>query len=176
MPNNLTNTKILGSQRFAIPIRIIKKRIVFVILFVLFLHGLPNRTAGASEVRKMSLIQSVELALKNNQDLKLTQNSVQYSKLGVKKEKNDFLPQVSCTTSSGLNNDYGETGSNRDYYTLKTEVTTQLNLFKGFEDKAMACLKSALDLITADLALSTAALNGSKSSTAMICPLVTRSL
>ena len=112
------------------------KQIIFLVLIVLFLHIFFRGMAEASEIQKMSLVEAVELALKNNQDLKLAKNSVQYSKLTLKKEKNDYLPQVTGTANTALNNDYGQSGSNRDYYIQKAEVFTQLNLFKGFEDKA----------------------------------------
>ncbi len=116
--------------------RITNKQIIFLVLIVLFLHIFFRGTAEASEIQKMSLVEAVELALKNNQDLKLAKNSVQYSKLTLKKEKNDYLPQVTGTANTALNNDYGQSGSSRDYYIQRAEVFTQLNLFKGFEDKA----------------------------------------
>ena len=112
------------------------KQIVFLILIVLFLHVFSRGMAEASEIQKMSLVEAVELALKYNQDLKLAKNSVQYSKFTLEKEKNDYLPQVTGTVNTALNNDYGQSGSNQNYYTLRAEVFTQLNLFKGFEDKA----------------------------------------
>ena len=73
---------------------IMNKRNIFPVLIVLFLYAYSIGTAGASEIQKMSLVEAVELALKYNQDLKLAKNSVQYSKLTLKKEKNDYLPQV----------------------------------------------------------------------------------
>ena len=112
------------------------KQIVFLILIVLFVHVFPRGMAEASEIQKMSLVEAVELALKYNQDLKLAKNSVQYSKFTLEKEKNDYLPQVTGTVNTALNNEYGQSGSNQNYYTLRAQVYTQLNLFKGFEDKA----------------------------------------
>lgn len=112
------------------------EQIVFLILIILFLHGFSRGMAQASEIQKMSLVEAVELALKYNQDFKLAKNDVQYSKLTLKKEKNDYLPQVTGTVNTTLNNNYGQSGSGHDYYIPRAEVFTQLNLFKGFEDKA----------------------------------------
>ncbi len=136
MIKDLTKGNIRVIQRSVIPLWMINKQIIFLVLIVLFSHGFFRGIAGASEIQKMSLAQAVELALKNNQDLKLAKNSVQYSKLTLKKEKNDYLPQVTGTASTALKNDYGQSGSNRDYHILGAEASAQLNLFKGFEDKA----------------------------------------
>ncbi len=114
----------------------LNKQIIFLILIVLSLNVFPGGMTEASEAQKMSLVEAVELALKYNQDLKLAKNSVQYSKFTLEKEKNDYLPQVTGTVNTALNNDYGQSGSNRNYSTLRAEIFTQLNLFKGFEDKA----------------------------------------
>ncbi|MDY0222963.1 MAG: hypothetical protein RBR67_17670 [Desulfobacterium sp.] len=81
-------------------------QIVFLILIVLFLHVFSRGMAEASETQKMSLVEAVELALKYNQDLKLAKNSVQYSKFTLEKEKNDYLPQVTGTVNTALNNDF----------------------------------------------------------------------
>lgn len=112
------------------------KQIVFLILIVLFVHVFSRGMAEGSEIQKMSLVEAVELALKYNQDLKLAKNSVQYSKFTLKKEKNDYLPQVTGTVNTVFNNASWQSGSTQNYYTLRAEVVTQLNLFKGFEDKA----------------------------------------
>lgn len=112
------------------------KQIVFLILIVLFVPVFSRGMAAASEIQTMSLVEAVELALKYNQDLKLAKNSVQYSKFTLEKEKNDYLPLVTGTVNTVFNNDCWQSGSNQNYYTLGAEVSTQLNLFKGFEDKA----------------------------------------
>ncbi|WP_300462164.1 TolC family protein [Desulfobacula sp.] len=112
------------------------KQIVFFLLIALFLHVFSQGVAEASEVQKISLVEAIELALKNNQDLKLAKNNVQYSMLALKKEKNDYLPQITGIANTALNNNYGQSGLNHDYYTQGAEVFSQLNLFKGFDDKA----------------------------------------
>ena len=124
------------------------KQIVFLILIALFFHVFSRGMAGASEIQKMSLVEAVELALKYNQDLKLAKNIVQYSKLTLENEKNDYLPQVTGTVNTALNNEYGQSGSNQDYYIQRAEVFTQLNLFKGFEDRAS--LESARYILSSD--------------------------
>lgn len=117
---------------------------VCLILIVLFVSLFFQGMAQASEIQKMSLVEAVELALKYNQDLKLAKNDVQYSKLTLEKEKNDYLPQVTGTVNTTL----GQSGSNQNYHTLGAEVFTQLNLFKGFEDKAS--LESARYSLSSD--------------------------
>jgi outer membrane protein len=136
MIKNLTKGKIRVMQASAKLPWMMNKRNIFPVLIVLFLYACSIGTTEASEIQKMSLVEAVERALKYNQDLKLAKNSVQYSKLTLKKEKNDYLPQVTGAVNTALNNDYGQSGSNQDYYTLRAEVFTQLNLFKGFEDQA----------------------------------------
>ena len=131
-----TKGKIQAVKRFVVHSRMISRQIIFMLPVILLLYGFIIDTAEASEIRKMSLTQAVKTALKNNQDLKLAKNSVQYSKLTLKKEKNDYLPQVTGTAGTVLENDYGQSGSNPNYYTAGAEVSAQLNLFKGFEDEA----------------------------------------
>ena len=116
--------------------RMINRQIVFMVLVILFLYGFSLTTVEASEIKKMSMIQAVKIALKNNQDLKLAKNNVEYATLTLKKEKNDYLPQVTGTASTVLDKDYGQSGSNRNYYTAGAEVSAQLNIFKGFEDES----------------------------------------
>lgn len=112
------------------------KQIVFLVMIVLFFYIFFQGAAVASEVQKMSLVEAVELALKNNQDLKLAKNNVQYSRFTLDKEKNDYLPAITGIANTALNNAYGKSGLNHDYYTQGAEVFAQLNLFNGFADKA----------------------------------------
>lgn len=81
-------------------------QIVFLILIILFLSVFSRGMAEASEIQKMSLVEAVELALKYNQDLKLAKNDVQHSKFTLEKEQNDYLPQVTGTVNTALNNDF----------------------------------------------------------------------
>ncbi|SDU46060.1 TolC family protein [Desulfobacula phenolica] len=136
MIKDLTEEKIRVIRGFTISSWMTNKQIVFLVMIVLFLHVFSWEMAQASEIQKMSLVEAVELALKKKQDLKLAKNSVQYSMLLLKKEKNDYLPQVTGTANTTLNNNYGQSDANQDYYTQRAEVFAQLNLFKGFEDKA----------------------------------------
>ena len=133
---DLTEGKIQRIQGPASSLWMMSKQIIFLVMVVLFGHVLCQGVAEASEIRKMSLVEAVELALQNNQDLKLAKNNVQYSMLALKKEKNDYLPQITGIVNTTLKNNHGQSGSNHDYYTQGAEALFQLNLFKGFADKA----------------------------------------
>ncbi|MDA3786951.1 MAG: TolC family protein [Desulfobacula sp.] len=91
---------------------------------------------GASEIKKISIDQAVQLAVENNQDLKTAKNNVRYSTLTLEKEKNDFLPQVTGTINSRITSDYEQSASKRNSYTSDAGVAASLNLFNGFEDEA----------------------------------------
>jgi len=125
MRKDLTEGKIRVIQGSAIFPWMSNKQIIFLILIVLSLHVFPRGMAEASETQKMSLVEAVELALKNNQDLKLAKNNVQYSMLALQKEKNDYLPQITGISNTALNNNYGQSGLNQDYYTQRAEVFSQ---------------------------------------------------
>jgi len=112
------------------------KRFVFLGLIAFFLYGVCPGITGAFEVRKISLGQAVQLAVKNNQDLKTAKNNVRYSTLALEKEKNDYLPLVTGTLNTSLKSDYGQSGSDRNAYAADAGVAVSLNLFNGFEDGA----------------------------------------
>lgn len=111
-------------------------KIIFICLVALFLCGVCPGITGAFENREISLTQAVLLAVGNNQDLKTAKNNVRYSTLTLEKEKNDYLPQVTATLSTGLNSNYGDSGSDRSAYAGDAGLNVSLNLFNGFEDEA----------------------------------------
>jgi outer membrane protein len=121
---------------------------IFTFLFVVyvFFFFLSLETTIASQVQSMSLAQALGLALKNNHDIKLAKMNCQYSKLSLKKEKNDYLPQLTATSDLKMNNDYGQSNPDKNYYFLGSNISATLNLFKGFDD--IASIKNAQHILS----------------------------
>lgn len=123
-------------QGFAVCRKDMTAKIVFMCLVTLYLSGLCPGISEAFGVKELSLEQAVQLAVNNNQDLKIAKNNVRYSSLTLEKEKNDYLPLVAGTLNNSLKSDYGKSSSDRNAYAADAGVAVSLNLFNGFEDKA----------------------------------------
>ena len=116
--------------------KVITPKCIFLGLIALILYGVCPGITGAFEARQISLDQAVQLAVKNNQDLKTAKNNIRYSTLTLEKEKNDYLPLVTGTQNTRLTSSCGQSDSGGSGYTADAGVTVSLNLFNGFEDEA----------------------------------------
>lgn len=108
--------------------------------------ALPLRSMAAEQGAILTLQQAVAVAVKFNQQLRLTNDQVLSAAVSVQQKKDAFLPEVGLEGNAGLDHAEGATGSDRDYHTLSAEIVASVNLFNGFADQA------ALDQAGATLA------------------------
>lgn len=116
------------------------RRKISLVLILFFLPGLAVNGA-AGEIKTLTLKQAIEIALKNNQDLKQVSNQVRLGQISVKQRRANFYPDLSVSANSSqqffkaldpLTSEY-ESDTSRN---LNLSISTNLNLFNGFYDKA----------------------------------------
>ena len=104
------------------------------LLIVAFCLALGLGTASAQEA--LTLEKAISLALAHNQDLKMAENSVKSAAVTVKQDQDDFLPSLSASSSWSTSADRADATPDDTFQSLSGALSTNLNLFNGFEDKA----------------------------------------
>ncbi len=98
--------------------------------------AMPLQSRATEQGITLTLAQAMTVALKYNQQLRLTDDLVRSAEVSFWQKKDNFLPEVSVDGSAGINHKQGATGAGRDYRDLSAEVAARVNLFNGFGDKA----------------------------------------
>ena len=100
----------------------------------------------------LSLEQAVTLALLHNQDFRIAATQKEGAEITVRQRRDQFLPEI--TGSAGLHgrHNQGDSGSQRNYHQLTTDLSARLNLFNGFGDRA-ALAAARFNLLAQDHAL-----------------------
>ena len=117
-----------------------KKNIAHWVLILTLLAGL-SAIGTAAEIETLTLSRAIEIALKDNPDLKQVSNQTRLSQITVKQKKANFLPEVSISANSSQQYGKGldtQTGryENEDSRNLSINLSSAINLFNGFYDKA----------------------------------------
>ncbi len=105
--------------------------VIFIIFIVLALPCRGNCEDQAEPV--LALKQAVLIALKNNPSLAQQLNAVKSTEISVSQQRTDFYPDLNAAVA-------GQDSAQEDL-SLSTELSSTLNLFNGFADRA--ALKNA---------------------------------
>jgi len=116
-------------------------------LLCLFLFSV-NGLAAVEDI--LTLNKAIEITLEKNQDIKQVSNQVQLGKVTVRQKKLNFYPQLQL--SSSFTQQYSKSAdtttneyTGHDSRSLNFSLSSTLNLFNGFYDKA-SLQKSKLEL------------------------------
>lgn len=107
---------------------------------------LPN------SILPLSLEQAVTLALLNNQDFRIAATQKEGAEIVVRQRQDQFLPEINGSASLQGRHNQGDSGSQRNYHQLSTDLSARLNLFNGFGDRA-ALAAARLNLLAQNHAL-----------------------
>ena len=96
----------------------------------------PLNTFADQENGPLTLKQAVTLALKHNQDLKTAGDQVESSKITHDQDRSDFYPDLTARAGADVGRNTKSVPDDSTYRSLSAAITSTLNLFKGYEDKA----------------------------------------
>jgi outer membrane protein len=93
-------------------------------------------TAPASADGTLTMKQAVEMALKHNQDLKTAEDKVETSRITHDQDRSDFYPDLIAKAGADVGRNTRTTPDDRTYRSLSAAITSTLNLFNGYGDRA----------------------------------------
>jgi outer membrane protein len=111
-------------------------RLLILALCAFLLPSVAPATARTETAQVLYMEQAVILALVHNQDLQIAADQVRDGEVSVKRQRDQFLPEITADGTVTLRHDEGAVSAERDYGTLNTDITMRLNLFNGLADQA----------------------------------------
>ena len=116
-------------------------RVMWMLAVMAVALTLAPEQAQAQQARRISFDEAVRIALDQNYFLRRSANNVELQTISVSRQKWDFLPNLSFSTSGGQS--YGRTFNldegdlvNQTINSVNSTFTTSINVFNGFGDVA----------------------------------------
>jgi outer membrane protein len=133
---------------------VLRPRIAVLLVAWLFLGvSRQGEATENSQVLRLDLGQAVALALADNPDLSLSRQRLASAAIGVEAARGQFLPSLQASAGGSENLLHvAAPGAADEYQNANLQISGDLNLFKGFADRAgLKASRSQLQAADADL-------------------------
>ncbi len=115
-----------------------KRFISVVLLLMVMLAGAGEALANETTAIALTIRGAIDIALKNNTDLKLSASQVDLSQVNVSKAKANFYPNLVLNSSASISQEKVLSGNSASgtFRSANAALSSNLNLFNGFADTA----------------------------------------
>lgn len=107
-----------------------------VIMAIMMMFFSPLNGSAGSSGDEMTWKQAISLALSNNQDLKQAGDQVKTSEITHDQDRTNFYPDLTAKAGTSYGRNNLSVPRDKTYRSLNTAITSTLNLYNGYGDKA----------------------------------------